>query len=161
MEAIKAMLAGPPSYEPGPYIDWLYRMNLELGKSPLKHVAEIGRPLRQAGELLVKVNNASEKEQEEAFHTITMLMLEAQGLALFAFLEEFRKAADSVSAEAKKQKPGTPLKEQFEKLDVAFSEVFTVLRTTYNGTLEGDRKAWENFPAAFAKAEQLVSQLKQ
>ena len=160
MEAIRALLKGPPSYEPGPYIDWLYRMHLELNQSPHKHVSDIGRPLKQAADLLVKMNNASEKEQEEAFGTISTWMVESQGLALYAFLEEFRKAADGIAAEAKKQKAGTPLKEQFEKLDVAFREVFGVLRATYNGALEGDAQAWNNFPAAFAKAEALVSQLK-
>jgi hypothetical protein len=158
MEPIKALLKGPPSYEPGPYIDWLIRMANELGQSPLKHIAAIGRPLRDSADLLVKVNNGTEAEQEAAFGQISVWLVESQGLALYAFLEEFRKAAEAVSDTAKKQKPGTPIEAQFKKLDVAFREVFNVLATTYNETLDGKPEAWNAFPAAFAKAEELVKQ---
>jgi len=156
MEPIKALLKGPPSYEPGPYIDWLYRMANELQASPVKHINAIGRPLRDSADLIVKVNNGTQAEQEAAFEKISSWLLESQGLALFAFLEEFRKAADAVADTAKKQKAGTPLEAQFKKLDVAFREVYSVLANTYNGTLEGKAEAWHAFPAAFAKAEELV-----
>lgn len=158
MEPIKALLKGPPSYEPGPYIDWLYRMANELQQSPIKHINAIGRPLRDSADLLVKVNTGTAAEQEAAFGQISSWLLESQGLALYAFLEEFRKASEAVSDAAKKQKAGTPLETQFKKLEVAFREVFTVLANTYNGTLEGKAEAWNNFPAAFAKAEELVKQ---
>ncbi len=158
MEPIRALLKGPPSYEPGPYIDWLYRTANELAASPHKNFTAVGRPLKDAADLLVKMNNASEAEQEAAFGRISTWLLEAQGLALYAFIEEFRKAAEAIAQEAKKQKAGTPLEAQFKKLDGAFREVHGVLASTYNGTLEGKVEAWEGFPAAFAKAEELVKQ---
>lgn len=160
MEAIRALFKGPPSYEPGPFIDWLYRLNLQLNEAPLKHIAEIGRPLKQAADLLVKMNNATEKEQEAAFETIKVWMTEAHGLALYAYLEEFRKAAEAISKEAKNAKPG-PQKEQFERLDKAYREIFNVLQKTYNGALEGNAQALHDFPAAIKKADELVqAQLK-
>ena len=158
MDALKTLLKGPPSYEPGPYIDWLYRTANELSASPHRNLLPVGRPLKDAADLLVKMNTASETEQEAAFGKIAAWMVEAQGLALYAFIEEFRKAAEAVAQEAKKQKPGTPHEAQFKKLDGAFREVFGVLSNTYNGTLEGKVEAWEGFPAAFAKAEALVKQ---
>lgn len=160
MDAIKALLKGPPSDEPGPYIDWLYRLHMQLNESTQKHIAEIGRPLKQIADLLVKMNNASEKEQQEALGTINVWMTEAQGLALYAYLEEFRKAADAIAKEAKTAKPG-PQKEQFERLDKAYREIFGVLQTTYNGALEGKQDALHQFPAAMQKAEEFMkSQLK-
>lgn len=160
MEAIKAFLKGPPSDEPGPYIDWLYRLHLQLKESPQKHIAEIGRPLKQIADLLVKMNNATEKEQQEALGTINVWMAEAQGLALYAYLEEFRKAADAIAKEAKTAKPG-PQKEQFEKLDKAYREIFNLLQKTYNGALDGNQQALHDFPAAMQKAEEFVqAQLK-
>lgn len=161
MEAIRALLKGPPSDEPGPYIDWLYRMHLELKQSTNKHIAEVGRPIKQAADLLVKMNNATEKEQKDAMGSIHTWMLEAQGLALYAFCEEFRKAAEAVAKEAKAAKPGTPHKAQFEKLEVAYREVYGLLQKTYNGALEGNQEALNGFPAALAKADALVkTQLK-
>lgn len=134
MDAVVArLLNGPKSADPAERLDWVRKVHDACGQAPEKAIQRIAQPLARAAELLARHQGGSPKELDEAEPHIAGLLLQAQGLAIYAYLEELGKMRNAVAAEAAKAKPGSDNQNKAKTLQAAYEQTIDGLARAYNG----------------------------
>ena len=162
MNAVQALFQGAPPVDgdAAEYLAWVEKLEEAFRNAPEPPVQAIAGPLRKSLDLLKKAKNAPKIEADEALKIIETWMAEAQALAFYAFLEDFRKLTEQIIAQVKKLKKNAPMRSKGEKLEAAYREMYGVLSGTYNDMLDGKEETLQKFPEAFAKAQKMMEDLK-
>ena len=161
MNAVQALFQGAPPADgdAAEYLAWVEKLEEAFRNAPEPPVRAIAGPLRKSLDLLKKAKNAPKIEADEALKIVETWMAEAQALAFYAFLEDFRKLTEEIIAQVKKTKKGSPMRQKGEKLEAAYREMYGVLSGTYNDMLDGKEESLAKFPDAFAKAQKMMEDL--
>lgn len=135
------------------------RMFDVLSSDTNKSLQRIAAPFRQATELMAKVKTPEddEKIQEE----LDGLMLQAQGLMLYAFLENLTAARHTIAGEVPKLKAGTEQHKKATDLQRAFEQVIEVLGAAYNNLRQGKVEELQKVPALLAEAQKLAASIRE
>lgn len=154
--ALAELFKGPSTDSYADRHAWFRKMFDMLSTDTNKSVQRIAAPFRQATELLSKVKTAEddEKIQEE----LEGLMLQAQGLLMYSFLEQLSSSRNAIAAEAAKLKAGTDSHKRATTLQKAFEATIDALGLAYNNFRVGKFDEMKKVPEMLAAAQKLADE---
>src|SRR4051794_2320600 len=104
------LMKGPPGEEPKQRLVWLKKVHFTCASSTEGSISDIAEPLKAAIDVLEKLDNPAVTDAQKAGAEAQLAghMLQAQGLALFCYLQELNTLRNTIAAEVAKQKAGSP-----------------------------------------------------
>lgn len=140
---VAELFAGPESHDAKGQLRWLLKVHDSFANAPQEGLRQIAPPLKEVFALLSK-HQGSPNELEKIQPEVTGLLLEAQGLALLSFVQDFKRVRDVIAEEAAKQKAGSDKRRQGEELQAKYDEALRALVSAYHGFREGKFEELKN-----------------
>jgi hypothetical protein len=129
--AVADLLNGPAGAVPQEQLQWLKGVHQTFVSAP-GSMAQVAGPLQEAIELLEKPEPPADLEAR-----LAQLVLQAQGLVLYAVLEELDGVRRALAEELVKLPPGSADRELAERLKGAYEKAIVGLAKAYHGAREG------------------------
>ncbi|MBI3185995.1 MAG: hypothetical protein HYZ28_27990 [Myxococcales bacterium] len=134
---VSELLGGPKSAEPAERLAWMKKVHFACVSAQEASIKRIGEPLKKAVDLLGKSASSGKELDEQGEAELTGLLLQAQGLALFGYLQDLNKVRNAIAQEASRQQPGSEERKKAEKLQGAYEQAIDGLARAYEGLRSG------------------------
>jgi hypothetical protein len=132
------LMKGPPHEDPQSRLVWLKKVHFAVASAREGSISQIAEPLKSAIDVLEKLDrNAADDKKESAEAQLAGYMLQAQGLALYCYLEELNKVRNVIAKETAQQKAGSPEQKKGQALQTAYEMAIDGLMRAYNGLRAG------------------------
>src|SRR5438270_716865 len=131
------LMKGPQGEDPQRRLIWLKKVHFACASAKEGSVSQIAEPLKKAIDVVEKLDKASDAEKAGAESQLAGYLLQAQGLALYCYLEELNRMRNAVAGEVAKQKAGSTERKKGEQLQIAYEQAIDGLARAYNGLRAG------------------------
>lgn len=155
------LMKGPAGETTQQRLVWLKKVHFACASATEGSVAQIAEPLKAAIDILEKLEKdpGNDGDQVTAEAKLQAHMLQAQGLALYCYLEELNKMRNAVAAEVAKQKAGSAERKQGEKLQGAYEQAIDGLARAYNGLRAGKLEEMKTIVPVMEKVRKIAAEL--
>jgi len=137
--AVIDAINGPPGETPAELLKWLKALREAFVAVPDSTISRVAVPLQAAIGVLERIEQGglSDAQLQTADEDLFGYVVQARGLALYAYLEEMNAVRNLVAKEVASLKPGTKDRKNGERLQVAYEQAIDALARAYNGLREG------------------------
>jgi hypothetical protein len=134
------LMKGPSGEDAKQRLVWLKKVHFACASATEGSVSRIAEPLKAAIDLVEKLDGPGVPDDQKAGAEAQLAghMLQAQGLALYCYLEELNKLRNAIAAEVAKQKPGSPEQKKGQQLQGAYEQAIDGLARAYNALRAGN-----------------------
>lgn len=156
--SLSELLKGPQSGSAADKLSWFRRVHDTVANAPEKAIQRLAPPLKRAAELLAGAKTEADEKALEP--ELAGLLLQAQGLLLYSFLEQLGAARNAIAAEASKMKSGSDVHKRAVSLQKAYEQTIDALALAYNGLREGKLDEMQKVPELLAEAQKVAASLR-
>jgi hypothetical protein len=151
--AVADLINGPAGEDVQQQLQWLKGVRQTFVSAP-GPIARVAVPLQEAIELLEQP-----QPPENAEAQLFGLVMQAQGLALYAYLEELNTVRNLLAEEVAKQAPGSADRKSGERLQGAYEKAIDALARAYNGLREGRPDELKNVLPVLEEVRKVAQEL--